>query len=399
MALKTTIVQSAAVDLLQRLTETLEIPFTLTDRDGTVIASTAGRPSGQVDAYAYAVAREGLPLDITEEQLQVSEPAMLYSPLAAHAGLLPPAPGIYVPVRMDQTIAAVLFARGEPDDVRTKAMTAAAAAGLTLEFAGGASDSIQRTLAPDLAMRALLRGSQGQSRRAAVLIKVAGWNLLAPRTALVITPAHPDERLPEATHAVVRELLNALFPNTPSAQLGHSEIVALPALPTSESQPSIETAARDIQQQLADQGLAVVIGVGEMHIDMPVLPGLRRSYREALFAAQWGVRSGVSANVHSLRSLGPVAFLAPGLRGRQKFARELLEPLRKTPEILETVRAFLNADLSLEATAKLSGQHRHTVRTHLIRARELSGLDPRVLMDALQLKLALLIEREPVQSV
>ena len=85
-----------------------------------------------------------------------------------------------------------------------------------------------------------------------------------------------------------------------------------------------------------------------------------------------------------------------GARSRERLAVELLEPLRQAPEVLQTVRVFLESDLSLEATAKQAGLHRHTVRSHLQRARDLSGLDPRVLTDALQLKLALMLL--PVQN-
>lgn len=401
MTPNTRIVQSAAIELLQRLTETLEIPFTLTDLNGTVVASTAGRPGGQADAYALSVARSGEVLEFGEEQLRLPENIAVYSPAVEQAGLLPPAPGIYSPVRMDGAVAAVLFARGEPEEVRTKARTAAAVAGLTLEFASGASNSTRLTLGPDFALRALLRGTQSEARRATLIIKVAGWDLLSPRAAMVIVP-QTDARLPEATHAVVRDLLNALLPNTPSGQLGPAEIAALPALPTSDAQSSIEQAATEIQKSLAEQGLPVAIGIGETHIDMPILPGLRRSYREAVFSAEWGTRTASDPGgtaVHTLRSLGPVAFLAPGEKARERFAKDLLEPLRKFPDILETVRVFLDSDLSLETAAKRSGQHRHTVRTHLLRARELTGLDPRVLSDAIQLKMAILLLRISIPTV
>ena len=398
MAWKPRIVQSAVVDLLMRLTESLEIPFTMNDRDGTVIASTAGRPAGQVDVYALAAARSGQTVDITEQTLQSPDPIAL-SPAAENAGLLPPAPGIYVPVRIGDDVAAVLFARGEPDMVRTKALTAAAVAGLTLEFTSTASDTIQQTLGPDVAMRALLRGTQQFARRASVLIKVAGWDLMVPRAAMVLMPANITERLPDQTHAVVRDLLNALLPNTPSGQLSGGQIVALASLPTSDTQPSLDEVARDIHAQLAGQGLSLAIGVGETHIDMPILPGLRRSYREAEFAAMWGARVAGGDGVHSLRSLGPMAFFAPSLRARQRLADSLLEPMRASPEIMETVRIFLDADLSLETAAKRSGQHRHTVRTHLQRARDLTGLDQRALTDAVQLKLAFLLAAETVRNV
>ena len=386
-----TIVTSAALELLHRLTESLEIPFTLTDRSGAVIASTAGRFAGQFDAYAITAFNQGTSLEIDEEQLRPPTQITGYSPAAEHAGLLPLAPGIYVPVRMNGEIAAVLFARGEPSDIREKATIAAAAAGLTLEFTSSATSSMRDTLGPDLALRALLRGSQEEARRATLLVKVAGWDLLAPRAAMVIIPAEENALLPDTGIAVVRELLTAVAPNTPVGQLSATEWVALPPLPRLEAQPAMSQVAEELSKTLTEQGLQVIVGLGETHIDLPILPGLRRSYREALFCANSARKTGAGGGVHSLRSLGALAFLAPGTRARHRVAESILGPLQKAPEVLETVRIFLESDLSLETAAKRSGQHRHTVRSHLQRARELTGLAPRALGDALQIKLALLV--------
>lgn len=384
------IVPAAARDLLYRLTESLEIPFTLTDREGVVIASTAGRPAGQVDPYAIAVMQRGTIVEISEDALR--PPAQIaVSPAAEHAGLLPPAPGVYAPVRMNGVIAAILFARGEPDDVRNKAISAAAGAGPALEFTSGAHSQLRQTLGPDLALRTLLRGTQNEARRAALMAKVAGWDLLTPRAALVITPATDDQRLPEAGLLLLAELLRSLSPNAPVGKISATEWVTLPGLPRSEIQPSIMEMAGEMHKSLSDQGLRVLIGVGETHIDLPILPGLRRSYREAGFCADWARKLGMEGGVHTLRSLGPLAFLAPGIRAREQFARRLLDPLQRYPDILKTVSAFLDANLSLETAAKKSGQHRHTVRSHLQRAHDLTGLDPRDLADALQFKLALLL--------
>lgn len=377
------IVPSAAAELLYRLTETLEIPFTLTDRDGVVVASTAGRPTGQVDPYAITVVLHNSALELTEEQL-------MHSPAAEVPGVLQPAPGVYVPVKMTGRIEAVLFARGEPSIIRTKARSAAAAAGLSLEFASGASDSMRETLGPDVALTELLKGTQSDARRATLMAKVAGWDLLVPRSGLVIL-APDNAHLPDAAFSIARQLLTALTPAAPFGRLGASEWVALPAQPRDERQHTPEQIAHEILTSLTSEGVTVLIGVGETHIDLPITPGLRRSYREARFCAEWANRLGAKTGVFTLRSLGALGFLAPGAGASERYANALLEPLRQVPDIMETVRVFLDADLSMERAAKLSGQHRHTVRSHLLRARDLTGLDARTLSDAIQLKLALLI--------
>ena len=86
---RTLIVQSAAIELLQRLTETLEIPFTLTDREGAVIASTAGRPTGQVDPFAIHDSRQS-------EKFRIRNSSLLkYSALFAYGLARPCARSVY----------------------------------------------------------------------------------------------------------------------------------------------------------------------------------------------------------------------------------------------------------------------------------------------------------------
>jgi sugar diacid utilization regulator len=387
------ILPSAARDLLYRLTETLEVPFTLIDRVGAVVASTAGRPLGQIDPNALIVLQSGNEYAVQEADLLPPAPVATYSPAAEGSGLLPPEHGLYVPVRVGSELNAVLMARGNPDSVRLAAHTAAAAAGLALEFAREASSSTRASLGPDLALHALLRGSQEQAKRAALVVKVAGWELLVPRVAVVVMPLQRSSAVgltPE--HFVLfRDAINELAPDTPVAQFGRDQWVALPALPASERQLGQQELARELHRRLTAVGAAVNVGVGEAHIDQPIVFGLRSSYWEAVYAARWGRQISSTPEVYNLRSLGPAAFLAASDRSRRALADELLRPLRQFPDILQTVEIFLDANLSLRDAAARSGLHRHTVRHHLVRARELTGLDPRLLNDAVQLKLALLV--------
>jgi sugar diacid utilization regulator len=385
---------------LYRLTENLEVPFTLHDRDGAVVASTAGRPIGQIDPHALLALQSDSDFIVQEADLQSAPPTVSFSPAVEGSGLLPPEPGIYVPIRVGDGVIGVLMARGKPEDVRIAAHTAAAAAGLGLEFALQASSSTRASLGPDLALHALLRGSHEDAKRATLVVKVAGWELLVPRVALVVMPV--QEALPRSLNeqhfALFRASIDDLVPHTPTGQFGADQWVALPPLPRSEAQISPKDLAREIHRRLTEAGAAVNVGVGEAHIDIPIVPGLRRSYWEAVYSARWGRRMSPSPEVYNLRSLGPAAFLAASDASRRRLADELLLPLRNAPEVLKTVQTFLEADLSLGEAATRSGLHRHTIRHHLQRARELTGLDPRMLNDAIQLKLALLVTAQPMPA-
>ena len=393
---------TAARELLYRLTERLEIPFSLTDREGVVIASTGALALGQIELNALLAIRRNAPTEVQPPEPGDAEllNSILLSPVSERAGFLAPGPGVYVPVRVEDEPFAVLVAHGSPDDVRTSALSAAASAGMGLEFARGVSASVGESIGPDLAIQALLRGSPAEVRHARLIAKVVGWDFALPRTAVVAVPPRAPDGQPRAFTgaevALIHRALGLLAPGAPAGVLHNRELVILPetALLAPRSEPA--QLARELREALAEEGLPVHVGVGETYLGSATVSSLRRSYREALYAARHGGRAKPGTGVFDLRSLGPAGFLAPTAPGRLRLARQLLAPLLGSPAVLHTVRHFLDADLSLGATAERSGLHRHTIRHHLLRAQELTGLDPRRLDDAVQLRLAMLLtDAEP----
>jgi hypothetical protein len=388
-------VPTAAPELVRRLTAALGVTFTLTDDIGAVRASTAGHPRGHIDPMALIALRTGEAIEHAgAEDVQVEVRDELDTPATTPAGLLAPEPGIYLPVRIDGRIDGVLIAHGQPKQVGTVGRTAAAIIGVALEFARGASLSARQSPGPDIALHQVLRGSARDARRGAIVLKVIGWDLGVPRVGMVvlapIASAPGPEGLDASLYAMVTDFVGKVAPGTPIGQLHPSEWVLLPELPSTEGRPSPQQLAEDIGAALAQAGAKVLIGLGEAHADRSV-PALRRSYREALYAARCGAQLRRALGVYQLRDLGAAAFLAPSPPTRRRLAQRIVQPLRAQPEVLQSVQAFLDASCSFTATASETGLHRHTVRSHLERARDLTGLDPRVLDDALQLRIALML--------
>jgi hypothetical protein len=391
-------VPSAAPELVVRLTKALGVPFTLTDALGAVLASTAEHPRGQIDPIALVVLSRGDPIEHagaepmpggdSGEALETAPPT--------YAGLLAREPGIYLPVRIHGRVEAVLIAHGPPTNVALVGRTAAAVIGVALEYAQGASLSARQSPGPDLALHQVLRGSVRDARRGAIVLKVIGWDLTVPRLGLVVlAPGSGDENpklLDPSLYEMIADFVSAVAPGTPIGQLHPSEWVLLPELQSTTGRPAPHQLAADVNEALSHAGATVVIGLGEPHADRSV-PALRRSYREALYAARCGEQLHRQAGVYQLRDLGAAAFLAPSLRTRRRLARKIVQPLRVQEEVLNSVQAFLDASCSFTETANQTGLHRHTVRSHLDRAREMTGLDPRVLDDALQLRVALMLAR------
>lgn len=388
------IVPSAARELLERLTSRLEIPFTITDEKGAVVASTGGRARGQIDVNALTVLQQGSPMEVTADSVLRWHLEGAESPsLAVEGGAFAPGAAIYVPLKVGDS-GGVLMAHGEPDDVRMPARAAIPAVELALEFARAATVTVREGVGPDLALYRLLRGSRAEAYEAQLVAKVAGWDLRVPRTAIVALPfshnGNGRRSLGARTMGKLLDVLGERAPHTPFGRLRGHEWVVLP-----EIEPDGKTALRSLAGQLTDalesNGSAPAIGIGELHDQTHSLLALRRSYREALYSARCGARIHREPGVYELDTLGAAAFLTPSGRSRQHLAGRLLDPLTDQHELMDSLRAFLHANLSIGEAASQAGVHRHTVRNHLERIRQLTGLDPRALDDAVQLRLALLV--------
>lgn len=118
-----------------------------------------------------------------------------------------------------------------------------------------------------------------------------------------------------------------------------------------------------------------------------------------MYAAKLGSRINPGASSHELRALGPAAFFAPSSPSRRNLATVVLEPLRTNPAALTTLQAYLTYNMSVADASAALRLHRHTVRNHLERVFELTGLDPRSLEGAVQLKLALLVAASEPDTV
>lgn len=391
------IVPSAARELLERLTSRLEIPFTITDDKGGVVASTGGRARGQVEVNGLTVLQQGSPMEVTGDSVLRWHLEGGESPsTAVEGGAFATGAAVYLPLKVGDSVG-VLIAHGEPDDVRMPARTAVPSVELALEFARAATVTVRQGVGPDLALYRLLRGSREEAYEARLIAKVAGWDLRVPRAAIVAVPftgngnGNGGRRTSPRSLGRLLEVLGERAPHTPFGRLRGDEWVVLPEIGP-DGQASLRSLARQLSDALTSNGAGPAVGIGDPHDHAETLLALRRSYREALHSARCGARLHGASGVYDLDALGAAAFFTPGGRNRQRLARRLLEPLTDQQDLLDSLRAFLRANLSVGEAADRAGVHRHTIRNHLERIHELTGLDPRILEDAVQLRLALLVQ-------
>ena len=136
---------------------------------------------------------------------------------------------------------------------------------------------------------------------------------------------------------------------------------------------------------------ATTVGIGNYH---PGLEGLRQSYHEASSAIELGSQTWDVDRIYHIDDFGVVAPLLSGVdENNIYFSRELLDRVGENHEIIQTLEAFFNFDMSLTRTAEMLKIHRNTLVYRLDRITETLGLNPRVFDDAIQIKLAILYSR------
>ena len=164
-----------------------------------------------------------------------------------------------------------------------------------------------------------------------------------------------------------------------------------PASAERERERIVRRVERFLGELGSSSGLDICAGLGRYHEGWP---GLAQSFADATCAAEAGTRLFGANRVYGLKDLGIAAFLTgASMSAKQELARSLLQPLDREPELLATLGAFLEHDLSPAATVSILNIHRHTLAYRLEKVTNLIGLDPRRFQDAAQISAALLLQR------
>ena len=147
---------------------------------------------------------------------------------------------------------------------------------------------------------------------------------------------------------------------------------------------------RALSRQMHDVGIKAAVGIGGAYSQAN---GLRWSYFEAREAASRGLDVNVPERL-SLTSL----LLASEDVPMADMAAEALGPLlafdsAHGAELVETLETYLRLNGSVASVADALTLHRNTVRYRLTQIAELTGYDPAVTPDRVQLWLALAVRR------
>jgi carbohydrate diacid regulator len=158
----------------------------------------------------------------------------------------------------------------------------------------------------------------------------------------------------------------------------------------------IRNKADNFQKIIADQFAPatykkLLISVGSFYKGKE---GVVLAYEEAKRALSLGMSMGEAKPVYHIDDLGMVATLAGGNKKWQdNFVKRLLMKLIAEDYLLETVESFFDRNMSLTQTSKELKIHRNTLLYRLDKIKKVTGLDPRKFNDAMELKVALILNK------
>ncbi|WP_045729496.1 PucR family transcriptional regulator [Pseudarthrobacter chlorophenolicus] len=218
-----------------------------------------------------------------------------------------------------------------------------------------------------------LETSEAQRRLAGVGINSTRKNVVL----LAVSPAHHKAL---GSTSVPRALEGAV-----AAVVGKDLVVVI-----NDDGGAAPALARQLSDHLAEAGIHAIIGIGGAYTKPN---GLRWSYFEARDAAGHGLPVNEPERL-SLTSL----LLASEDVPLADMAHESLNPLRAFDaahgaELMTTLESYLTNNGSVAAVAEQLTLHRNTVRYRLAQITELTGYDPSVTPDRVQLWLALAVAR------
>jgi sugar diacid utilization regulator len=139
-----------------------------------------------------------------------------------------------------------------------------------------------------------------------------------------------------------------------------------------------------------ETGITVTVGVGQYY---PDINGLRKSYSDAINAAELGRRIWGQGRTYHITDIGMYITLSKNITHERKaeLANQLLGNILSDKDLYKTVKIFLGSNMNLTVAAGKLHLHRNTLIYRLEKIRQEYGLDPRRFSDAVHIKLGIML--------
>lgn len=241
--------------------------------------------------------------------------------------------------------------------------------------------------------------------------KILGYDLATKRTAIIISfdgffqnylvecprPTYErDKTITDWKHKIENTLATFFTKNKDmiTAYLGENKFVVFKALGDCNEEKFtklMKSAFNSIFGPMRNHSISdIQVGFSRAASG---IEGMINSYNEADFALELGQVFLSRSKCYFFGDLGILYILADGNRNKKiQFANQLLAKL-KNDELIRTLEAFFENNLNISDTADNLGIHRNTVIYRLDRLTAYLDLDPRNFVDAVTIKIALLLKK------
>jgi sugar diacid utilization regulator len=238
----------------------------------------------------------------------------------------------------------------------------------------------------------------GEMPAAGPLLAAAHAYRLDGDARIMVATAIPSDRAAssDALHAVSAALAHTARPGANTLVVARqAEIIALPTLAADADPLRMCDRLEALSVRLRREGMPLAIGISTVAAGVGELP---RAYLEARAAIEC---LGGDDGVLALPRVSPFQYLA--LRA-DDTARRLVDPRVRTfldedrargGVLASTLRAFVDSDLNVRVLAQQLHVHPNTAHYRLGRIKDLTGRNPRVIADLLELVVAVSLEGPP----
>ena len=321
--------------------------------------------------------------------------------------------GINVPVALGPDIVGVVGITGEPDEVRGYGELLKEFVELMLQQTLLTEESQLKREACAHFVADLISENQEEESILAVRAALLGFRFGIPRVAVVISlhrgsgKGYPfigelgtgrEELETQKLRNNIMELVRTNFATCEQDMLTFSSGDHVVVLKSIVDGPGDENWASQLRESCAklQERLSPIVGGITIGIGRPVASpsGIRASYAEAFSACHAGKRLWGPGRIYFVDDLGVAELIREIPAGtRRRFVERIIGRLLEndTEKLLTTLDTYFKCDCDLQRTSANLFIHRNTLVYRLRKIRELTGLEPRLFSDAMQLQMALML--------
>lgn len=323
------------------------------------------------------------------------------------------APGINLPIEFNQQIIGVVGITGDPDEVRDFGKLVKNSVELMLKESFVLQQLQTETKARERLLYEILQGNLDYDGDFTERAKLLHCEIFFPLVAMAIdlqeidniplqqwlsqTPKHEIE-LENIVANAVKHLLYVKQDNSIITSIGKNRIVILQFIASKAKQDekdimavALKYALQYLNELKRVFNIKICIGIGGIANE---IQETCRTYKEACLVLKIANRLSYEGDIHCWQDIGLGLLLeTTPLEVVEHFKKRVNLHKLLNSKLVDTFRVFLDCNLCVSDAAKKLYIHRNTLVYRLNQIKEITGLDPRNIYDAMQIYLSLLLDR------